>query len=146
MQKLVEVTENVKHAELPEQQQCQSDNQSVHSSYESTYESLEHLLGTSNLSNDQKYVAHSLLLTMVKQKHKLVCDQFLGLLTGKPGTGKTFTIQSIINMNNDYLKTGSITTSAYNGINATHVGGQTLVSLLKIRLGGCPTPYHMYQN
>ena len=41
----------------------------------------------------------------------------------------------MIEVNNLHLNCGSIETSAYNGINATHVDGQTLVSLFHIDVG-----------
>ena len=69
---------------------------------------------------------------MVQQKHGINAPQLFGLLTGNPGTGKTFTIQTIIDINNNHLHAGMNAPSAYNGINSTHVDGQTLVSLIHI--------------
>ena len=59
--------------------------------------------------------------------------QFLRLLTGQPGTGKTFIIRTILKYNDEDFNTGSIITSAYNGITAVAIDGQTLCSLFHIQ-------------
>ena len=59
--------------------------------------------------------------------------QFLGLLTGQPGTGKTFIIWTILKYNGEDFNTGSIITAAYNGILAVAIDGQTLCSLFHVQ-------------
>ena len=54
-------------------------------------------------------------------------------MTGEPGTGKTFIIWTILKYNDEDFNTGSIITSAYNGITAVAIDGQTLCSLFHIQ-------------
>jgi hypothetical protein len=54
------------------------------------------------------------------------------LLTGGPGTGKSFVIETICNLVK-WLQTGKVTTSSWNGIAAVNIDGSTLCSMLNIR-------------
>ena len=54
------------------------------------------------------------------------------LLTGGPGTGKSFVIETICDLVK-WLRTGKVTTSSWNGIAAVNIDGSTLCSLLNIR-------------
>ena len=94
---------------------------------------LQQNLDNSTLSVDQKPIIEDLLDILLKQKHNIPTKQFLGLLTGEPGTGKTFIIRTILKYNDEDFNVGSIVTAAYNGITAVVIDGQTLCSLFNIQ-------------
>ena len=94
---------------------------------------LEQRMEDSTLSVDQKPIIKDLFHILLKQKYNMPTKQFLGLLTGEPGTGKTFIIRTILKYNDEDFNTGSIITSAYNGITAVAIDGQTLCSLFHIQ-------------
>ena len=56
------------------------------------------------------------------------------LVTGMPGTGKSFVIERICDMASRY-KSGSVAATAFNGIAAVNIDGTTLCKLLGIQVG-----------
>lgn len=53
------------------------------------------------------------------------------LLTGDPGAGKTYVIETIVELA-EHMRVGHVQTSAYNGIAAVNIDGATLCTLLAI--------------
>ena len=82
----------------------------------------------STLSNDQKPIMIDLYHILLRQKHNIPTKPFFGLLTGEPGTGKTFVIRTILKYNDEDFNGAPIITAAYNGIKAVAIDGQTLCS------------------
>lgn len=60
-----------------------------------------------------------------------VADPTFLLVTGRPGTGKSFVI-SALRLMCEVCKFGTVVTTAYAGIAASHVSGQTICSLFQI--------------
>jgi hypothetical protein len=64
--------------------------------------------------------------------HLQIPTPFKIILTGGPGTGKSFVIETICDLVK-WLKIGKVTTSSWNGIAVVNIDGSTLCSLLNIR-------------
>ena len=108
----------------------------------------EAYLATRNLSESQQAVAqhmldYLLLLAQHKYKYKNANELVVGmqkeldiqpphlLLTGEPGAGKSYAIETIIELAN-ILDTGKVAATSYNGIAAVNIDGGTICSMWSI--------------
>lgn len=64
------------------------------------------------------------------------------LLTGDPGTGKSYVIETITRIV-DLLDLGSVATSSYNGIAAVNIDGSTICSMFRIHESGANCSTHL---
>ena len=64
------------------------------------------------------------------------------LLTGDPGTGKSYVIESITHLSH-LLGLGNVATSSYNGIAAVNIDGSTVCSIFKIHESGTNCSPHL---
>ena len=100
-----------------------------------TEENAETFLRKQHLSRDQnEYLKHILdhLKTHTRAiELQMTPPQILSLLTGDPGTGKSYTIDIIPSIS-DILLAGHVATASYNGMPAVLIHGSTLCSLLQI--------------
>ena len=118
-------------ASVTDQQQ-----QSTQNNQQSTLAEVDEMLSKFNLGEEQSRVLQRVknylhALGPHKARSKCRPEPIKLLVTGMPGTGKSFVIERICDMAETF-KSGHVATMAYNGIAAVNIDGNTLCSILKI--------------
>ena len=100
-----------------------------------TLESARIFLDKANLSVDQSRYLHYILEYFERyveaKTQEATLPQILSLLTGKPGTGKSYTVDCVPSLS-DIMEAGFVPTASYNGMPAVLIHGSTVCSLFFI--------------